>query len=153
MSGSGGLGYFIYIAAFTGPTQLSVVCSSERQGEPGIFIHVSMTQLEICRTNRVCFMYYSTDYTLNTWCVQHSPPTSQISVVSYLVPWLCLLFWAQRTHAQLNTFYHHPFYPDVTHVRKDTRPPPAFPYCKRWKDGRGLGLGVIFFLHDVNIYT
>ena len=24
--------------------------------------------------------------------------------------------------------------------RKDTRPSPAFPYCKRWKAGRGLGM-------------
>ena len=30
-----------------------------------------------------------------------------------------------RAHLQLNLFYH-PFYPDVTHVRKDTRPSPAF---------------------------
>ena len=28
---------------------------------------------------------------------------------------------------------------DVTHVRKCTRPSPAFPYCKRWKAGRGPG--------------
>ena len=28
---------------------------------------------------------------------------------------------------------------DVTHVRKCTRPSPAFPYCKRRKAGRGLG--------------
>jgi len=41
-------------------------------------------------------------------------------------------------HVQSNPFYH-PFYPDVTHVKNDTRPSPPFPYCKRWKDGRGLG--------------
>ena len=41
---------------------------------------------------------------------------SYIRVVSYLVSWLFSLFWAQCAHAQLN-----PFYPDVTHVRKDTR--------------------------------
>ena len=28
---------------------------------------------------------------------------------------------------------------DVTHVRKCTRPSPAFPYCKRRKAGRGPG--------------
>ena len=44
-----------------------------------------------------------------------------------------------HAHLQLNLFYH-PFYPDVNHVRKDTRPSPAFPYCKRWKAGRGLGI-------------
>ena len=58
-------------------------------------------------------------------------------MVSYLVPWLFLLFWAQCTHAQSNPFYH-PFYPDVTHVRKDTRPSPALPYWKRQKAGWGL---------------
>ena len=26
--------------------------------------------------NRLCFAYYSTDYTLNAWCVRQSPPTS-----------------------------------------------------------------------------
>jgi len=41
------------------------------------------------------------------------------------------LFWPQCAHAQLNPFYH-PFYPDVTQVRKDTRPP--------HKAGRGLGM-------------
>ena len=30
------------------------------------------------------------------------------------------LFWPQCAHAQLNPFYH-PFYLNVTHVRKDTR--------------------------------
>ena len=45
---------------------------------------------KLCRTNRLCFEFCSTDYTLNAWCIQHSPPT--------------------RT--QLNTFYQ-PFYPDV----------------------------------------
>ena len=40
-------------------------------------------------------------------------------------------------HIQSNPFYH-PIYLDVTHVRKDTRPSPAFPYCKRRKAGRGL---------------
>jgi len=75
---------------------------------------------KICRTNRLRFVYCSTVYTLNAWCVRQS------------------LLWAQCTHVQLNHFYH-PFYPDVTHVRKDTRPSPALPYWKRWKAGRGLG--------------
>ena len=59
-------------------------------------------------------------------------------MVSYLVPWLFSLFWPQCAHTQSNPFYH-PFYPDVTHVRKDTRPSPALPNCKRRKAGRGLG--------------
>ena len=59
-------------------------------------------------------------------------------MVSYLVPWLFLLFWAQCAHAQLNPFYH-PFYPNVIDMRKDTRPSPALLYWKRWKAGRGLG--------------
>ena len=55
-------------------------------------------------------------------------------VVSYLLRWLFLPFWALCTHTQLNPFYH-PFYPDVTHVRKDTRPSPRFSILiatKRW---------------------
>ena len=32
-----------WIASFPGPAQLSVACSIEKQGEPGIFSHVSMT--------------------------------------------------------------------------------------------------------------
>ena len=63
---------------------------------------------------------FAIDYALNAQCVRQSPPASQIRVVSYLVPWLFSLFWAQYAHAQSNPFYH-PFYPDVTHVRKDTR--------------------------------
>ena len=42
------------------------------------------------------------------------------------------------SHVQSNPFCH-PFYPDVTHVKKDTRPSPALPYRMRRKVGRGLG--------------
>ena len=45
------------------------------------------------------------------------------------------------THARLSPFYH-PFYPDVTHVRKTTRPSTAFPYCKRWEARWGLRTGL-----------
>ena len=48
------------------------------------------------------------------------------------------LFWAQCTHAQLNPFYH-PFYPDVTQVREDTRTSPALPYWMQQKAGWGMG--------------
>ena len=85
--------------------------------------------------SRLRLMYRPTNYMLNGQCVQQSPSASQIHVV---VPVLFLQFWALCTQAQLNLFYH-PFYPDITHVRKDTRPSPAFPYCKLWKAGRGLG--------------
>ena len=82
---------------------------------------------KICRINRLHFAYCSTDYMLNARCVRQSPPARSIREVSYLVPWLFLLFWAQSTHPQLNPFYH-PFYPDITYVRKDIRPSPALPY-------------------------
>ena len=49
------------------------------------------------------------------------------------------LFWVQCAHAQLNLFYH-PFDPDITHVRKDTRPSPTLPYWKRRKES-WVGLG------------
>ena len=32
-----------HLASFPGPTQLSIACSTEKRGEPGIFSHVSMT--------------------------------------------------------------------------------------------------------------
>ena len=41
-------------------------------------------------------------------------------------------------HVQLKPFYRLSTR-DVTHVRKCTRPSPAFPYCKRRKAGWGLG--------------
>ena len=34
------------VSSFPGPAQLSVTCSTEKQGEPGIFSRVSMTELE-----------------------------------------------------------------------------------------------------------
>ena len=58
----------------------------------------------------------STNYTLIAWCVRQPPPASQIRVVTYLVPLLFWLFWAQCAHIILNPFYH-PFSPDITHVR------------------------------------
>ena len=54
-------------------------------------------------------------------------------MVSYLVLWLFLLFWALCPHAQLNPFYH-PFYPNVT-----TRSSSALLYWKRQKAREGLG--------------
>ena len=46
-------------------------------------------------------------------------------------------------HVQLKPFYRLSTR-DVTHVRKCTRPSPAFPYCKRRKAGRGLGTRLAF---------
>ena len=78
----------------------------------------------ISRTNCVCVFSINYMYTLNTWCVQVASRylDTYVCVVIYLVPWLFLLFWAQCAHAQLNRCY-----PNVTHMRKDTRPSlPAF---------------------------
>ena len=44
--------------------------------------------------------------------------------------------------ASVNPFYH-PFYPDVTHVRRNTRPYPAFPYWKQQKAERGWEWGYV----------
>ena len=41
-------------------------------------------------------------------------------------------------HVQLKSFYCLSIR-DVTHVRKCTRPSPAFPYCKRQEAGQGPG--------------
>ena len=59
-------------------------------------------------------------------------------MISNLLRWLFLLFWALCDHTQLNLFYH-PFHPNVTHMRKDTRASPSFLYWKERKAGRGLG--------------
>ena len=32
------------VASFPGPAQLSIACSAEKRGEPGIFSHMSMTE-------------------------------------------------------------------------------------------------------------
>ena len=114
------------IASFPGPTQLFVTCSTEKQGEPGIFSHEHdiMNGENFFRTNS-CALCIVQPTTRSTLGVYDNCPL--ICVVSYLLRWLFLLFWALCTHAQLNPFYH-PFYPDVTHVRKDTGPPPPFSY-------------------------
>ena len=56
------------------------------------------------------------------------------------------MFWAQCAHTQLNPFYH-PFYPDVTHMRKDTRYPlPLYRTAsdrkldRAWEQGYGVEL-------------
>ena len=48
------------IASYPGPAQLSVACSTEKQGETGIFSHVNMTQSENGKNlpNRLCFVYF-----------------------------------------------------------------------------------------------
>ena len=77
------------------------------------------------------FHVFSTDYMLNPWCVRQLPPASLVRVVSY-VPGTLAYFTVLGSiyaHAQLNPFYH-PLYPDINHVRKDTRPFPSFPYHK-----------------------
>ena len=58
--------------------------------------------------------------------------------------------WAPRrsTYAQLSSS----LYPYVTHVIYYTRPSPAFPYCKRWKAGWGLGTRLVS-LHNGNCFV
>ena len=59
---------------------------------------------------------------------------------------------AVSDHDQLNPFCH-PFYPDVTHVRKDARPSPALPYWNRWKAGRSLGMRLLSYLISIAAYS
>jgi len=94
----------VKVASFPGPAQLSIACSMVKWEEPGIFSRVSMTQSvkgKNLPNEQAAFRIFSTDYTLNTRCVRQSPPASYVRVVSYLVLWLFLLFWAQCTHTQL----------------------------------------------------
>ena len=62
----------------------------------------------------------------------------ELAICMYMYVWARYHAVVNLAHVQSNPFYH-PFYPDVTHVRKDTRPSPAFPYCKRRKAEWGLG--------------
>ena len=57
---------------------------------------------------------------------QHVYDSQPPLMISYLVSSLFLQFWTPRAHIQLNPFYH-PFYPNVTHLRIDTRLSPGFP--------------------------
>ena len=49
----------------------------EKWGEHDIFSDVIGKWQKICTINRLCFAYCSTDYMLNTWCVQQSPPLAR----------------------------------------------------------------------------
>ena len=91
---------------------------------------------------QAAFRVFSIDYALNAQCVRQSPPASQGTCSKLPCTLALFAVLAQCAHAQSNPFYH-PFYPDVTYVRKDTRPSPALPYCKRRKAGRGLGTRLI----------
>ena len=113
--------------------------------------------VKICRQ---CFIFYLTDYTLNTWCVWWLPFASLICVVSFLVIFVLLavlgplhlhtikpflpsfLSWFHSHEKRYQALSHFtvrtikPFPPSfLTHVRKDTRPSPALLYCKQWKAG------------------
>ena len=59
------------IASFPGPTQLSVACSTEKQGEPGIFSHEhDIINGENFQNIQLRFAYCSTNYTLNARCIR-----------------------------------------------------------------------------------
>ena len=62
-----------------GRPRLSIACSTEKLGEPGIFSHMKWRNpkmAKFCRANRQYFASCSTDYIFNAWCVRQSPPTS-----------------------------------------------------------------------------
>ena len=68
---------------------------------------------------------------------ERAPTEKQLRVLSIVNQ---LRAWAHRrsAYAQLSPLYPS-LYPYVTHVINYSRPPPAFPYWKRRKAGRGLG--------------
>ena len=124
----------VSIVSFPGPAQLSIAFSMEKRGEPGIFSHVwAWCNLKVCRTNRLRFMYFQP-----TTCSMLGVYNSRPLIARYMrYATRTLLFFAvlgQCAHAQLNSFPHC-FYPDITHMRKDTRPFLTLPY---WSD-RKLG--------------
>ena len=101
--------------------------------------------LESLRTNRLCFAYCSTNYTL-AQCVQQYNSRPLLHVGRYMqqvtFAWVRLLFWDLCTHAQLNPFYR-PFYLDVTHVRKDTKPSSHFSVLQATESWVGPGNGAM----------
>ena len=136
-------------ASFLGPTQLSVTCSTEKEGEPCIFSRMCIHNQKMaksCRTNKICFAYFQ-QTTHSILCTTVSYPY----VVSYLVPWLWCS-WPSEPHTQSELFYHL-FCPDITHVRKDTRPSPTFLYSKWWKAGWGLETRLASSLRRMSIAT
>ena len=60
--------------SFPGPNQVFVTCSTEKWGEPGwyLFSH----EHDVIRTSRLRFVYCSTEYMLNAWCVCQLLPAS-----------------------------------------------------------------------------
>ena len=66
--------YAATIASFLGPTQLSITCSTEKQGEPCIFSHMSLHNQKMakgCRTNKIRFAYFQ-QTTHSMLCVYNS---------------------------------------------------------------------------------
>ena len=117
-----------------------------------LFSWCNQKMTKICRTSRLHLRVFSTDYTLNAQCVIPSSPTSYIHVVSYNVPGTLALslFWAQCTHAQFKPFYHL-FYPDVTHVRNDTRALSHFSILQATESWAGPGNEAVC-MHGLIIY-
>jgi len=60
----------IFIASFPGPAQPFVTCGMEKQGEPGIFLseHDAIDKWKKIEQKN-SFVYCSTNYTFNDWCV------------------------------------------------------------------------------------
>ena len=90
------------LASFSDPAQLSVTFSMVKLGEPGIFspeydVHVVRKWWKFAELTGCVSGIFNQ---LHAQCsVRQSPPASYVHVVSYLVLWLFLLFWAKCVHA------------------------------------------------------
>ena len=118
----------------------------------------------VCKTNvlHVWFQFYSlcarnahiTLYDVTTWSWVNlvNPLLTRVygsSWCAYMRGHVTTLWWPSPTFK----LFLPPFYPDVTHVRKDNRPSSAFPYCKRRKAGRGLGTRLKYTHYFYIVYT
>ena len=85
----------------------------------------------VCRCSAFCILF--------NWLHSRLVYDSHFPLARYM--WLVtgsLALFAVLGPVCQSTFCH-PFYPDVSHMREDSRPSPAFLYCKWWKAGCSLG--------------
>ena len=94
------------VASFLGPTQLSVTCSTEKEGESCIFSHMSIHNRKMaksCRTNKMCFAYFQ--QTTHTQCFVCTTVSSCfLDTCGKLPGTLALVFLAQWAPHTIRAF-------------------------------------------------
>ena len=113
-----------WIASFPGPTQLSVACSTVKRGKPGIFSYVRVwrNQKRTKITGSVLHIFNRLHAQCSV-CATVAPRLLDTCTCGKLPGTLalCAVLEPVRSCTIKNPFYH-PFYPDITHMRKNTSP-------------------------------